>query len=288
MKRALLRPPPFVLLTLTATALAAGIALLFAVAVGRGAPGHAAGMLLKACTSASQVAGGVASLTLLALPLLVVAAALARGVRVQMQTRRVLRQLTPSVERIPGELERAAAEAGLGNAIEIADTDELIAFTYGLHRPRILLSTGALAALSRAELAAVLAHEAHHVRRRDPLRVYLAEVASRAFALVPLLGAIARYFVESTELAADRHAMTHAGRRPLAAALLKFLESPRPAAIPSLALEGPHDRRIAHLLEPQGFQHKLRIEKHTIRRTAYTVAAVGLLTTILAALPPML
>lgn len=288
MKHARLRPPPFVLLTLTATALAAGIALLFAVAVRRGAPAHAAGVLLRACTSASQVAGGVVSLTLLTLPLLVVATGLAHGVRVQMRTRRVLRRLAPSVERLPRELERPAAEAGLGNGIEVAVTNELIAFTYGLRRPRVLLSTGALAALSRAELTAVLAHEAHHVRRLDPLRVYLAEVASRAFALVPLLGEIAQYFVESTELAADRHAMTRAGRRPLAAALVKFLESPRPAATPCLALEGPHDRRIAHLLEPRGFHHELRIEKHTIRRTAYTVAAVGFLTTILAALPPML
>lgn len=288
MKRVHLRISPFALLTLAALALTAGITLLFAIAVDRGAPAHAAGLLLWACTSTSQVAGGVVSLLLLSLPLLVVTAGLVHGVRVNWRTRHVLRRMAPSNEGLPRELERAAAESGLANSVDVAQTDELVACTFGLWRPRVLVSTGAVSVLTPAELAAVLAHEAHHVRWRDPLRVYVAEVVRGAFAPLPLLGNLARHFAESSELAADRYAITRAGRRPLAAALVKFLESPRSAEMPCLALKSAHDPRVAHLLAPNGFRHELLVEDRAIRRTACTLAAVGLLAAAFTALPPML
>ncbi len=288
MKRVHLRFPPFALLLLAALALAAGIALLFAIAVGQGAPAHVAGFLLSACTSTSQFAGGVISLTLLSLPLLIVSAGLAHGVRVRFRTRDVVSRLAPTNDQLPRELERAAAEAGLADRVDVAQTAELVACTYRLWRPRVLVSAGAVMVMTPAELAAVLAHEAHHVRCRDPLRVYITEVVRGAFIPLPLLGNLARHFAESSELAADRYAMTRAGRRPLAAALVKFLESPRPAAMPCLALESAHDSRVAHLLEPDSFRHELLLEDRAIRRTACTLAAVGLLTAAFTALPPML
>src|SRR3984885_3279748 len=53
------------------------------------------------------------------------------------------------------------------------------AFCVGLFRPRVYVSTGAVAILDEAALSAVLAHERHHARRRDPLRLAAGRVLAR-------------------------------------------------------------------------------------------------------------
>lgn len=57
---------------------------------------------------------------------------------------------------------------------------EPIAFTAGLLRPRIFLSRGLFASLSREEQNAVLAHEIAHARRRDPLRCFVVQLIFEA------------------------------------------------------------------------------------------------------------
>jgi Zn-dependent protease with chaperone function len=64
-----------------------------------------------------------------------------------------------------------------------------VAFCAGLMTPRVYVSEGAVSTLERDELHAVLAHEEHHRRRRDPLR--LLAVGCLADALF-FLSAIAR------------------------------------------------------------------------------------------------
>jgi hypothetical protein len=52
----------------------------------------------------------------------------------------------------------------------------VFAFCLGLVSPRIYVSEGLLQLLDAHELAAVLHHEAAHLRRRDPLRLFLSEL----------------------------------------------------------------------------------------------------------------
>jgi Zn-dependent protease with chaperone function len=101
------------------------------------------------------------------------------------------------------------------------------AFTGGLLRPRVYLSEGALARLDGEQLTAVVAHEAHHARRRDPLRLFLARVATDALFFLPVLVPLRESLATQTELAADAAAV-HAGggARPLARALLAFDAAP--------------------------------------------------------------
>jgi Zn-dependent protease with chaperone function len=54
-------------------------------------------------------------------------------------------------------------------------------------RPRIYVSSGTTALLSGAQLDAVLAHEAHHARRRDPLRMLVARTLAESAFFVPVL-----------------------------------------------------------------------------------------------------
>lgn len=115
------------------------------------------------------------------------------------------------------------------------------AFSAGLLRPRIYLSTGAIAALTSSELGAVLAHETHHVRARDPLRLFVVRVVSDALFFLPAARKIADGHGALAELAADGTALRNGGPQPLASALLAF-EAAGPPGV-SIAPE-----RVDHLL----------------------------------------
>lgn len=116
---------------------------------------------------------------------------------------------------------RAIRHAGVG-AVLIADRRPR-AFCAGYLRPRAHVSTGAVALLSERELAAVLRHEAHHVRRRDPLRLLVVQVLADALFFLPALGRLRTRYAETAELAADEAAVRAVrDPAPLASALLTF------------------------------------------------------------------
>ncbi|MGI9096991.1 MAG: M56 family metallopeptidase [Solirubrobacteraceae bacterium] len=115
------------------------------------------------------------------------------------------------------------------------------AFCAGLLRPRVYLSTGAVRALSAAQLAAVVAHEAHHARLRDPLRVLIARVLSDALFFLPAVRRLAERYSALAELAADGAAVRARGAQPLASALLAF-EAADPVVV------GIAPERVDHLL----------------------------------------
>jgi Zn-dependent protease with chaperone function len=279
--------PPFAVFALTTATAAVAVVAFFAIAVERGAPAHAAGVLLEACTSFAQVAGGVISIALLSLPFLLALAGVGHGVRTQWRTRQMLRRLHPRVE--PDQKLLIAADAsGLSGRVGVVDCDELIALTYGLARPRVLLSRGAVDALTPTELRAVLAHEATHVSRRDPLRLLVGEIASAALVVFPVVREFARHVLVATELAADRAAVATWGRRALAGGLLKFIETPRHLAVPGLALESTNDARVAALLRPGGFVHSLSLSRTAVLRTLLSASAIAVILGVLFALPPML
>jgi len=97
-----------------------------------------------------------------------------------------------------------------------------LAFCCGSLRPRIFVSTGARLLLDDAELEAVLAHERHHARRRDPLRLLLAQALRDAVFFSPVLTRCRARLGTLAELAADRSAIASVGVRPLAGALVAF------------------------------------------------------------------
>jgi hypothetical protein len=104
------------------------------------------------------------------------------------------------------------------------------AFCAGFLHPTIYVSRGALAALTPAELEAVLAHEHHHRRVRDPLRFACGRVLAHAVFFVPVLRPLSDRYADLAEQRADRAAVrASAGRpSPLASALLVFDASAPP------------------------------------------------------------
>lgn len=114
------------------------------------------------------------------------------------------------------------------------------AFCAGLLRPRIFVSTGTLETLRRDELDAVLAHEAHHARSRDPLRLLLARTARDGLFFLPGMHDLAERYaaLAEAEAAADGAAVRASGgdRGSLAAALLAF-DSATSSAVVGIAPE---------------------------------------------------
>lgn len=133
--------------------------------------------------------------------------------------------LGPPVAAPPDVLADAVAQAG-AERVELRQDDEPYAFCIGVLRPRIAVSMGLLQALGLDELAAVLAHEELHRRRRAPLRQIIARVMARALFFMPFLDDLLEVHLVEEEILADRESVTIVGRRPLAEALGKLLSAP--------------------------------------------------------------
>ncbi len=117
------------------------------------------------------------------------------------------------------------------------------AFCFGLLRPRVFVSRGALESLDRKELAAVIAHELHHARRRDPLRLFVARGLADGLFFMPVLRRLGDRCAALAELDADSAAVrTTGGPQALASALLAFESHPGPMAV------GIAPERVDHLL----------------------------------------
>lgn len=174
----------------------------------------------------------VVVLTLGGLSFAVIARTIASGVRRVRASRAVISGL------------RRLDRRRVGTApVDVFSHPSALAFCAGLLRPRIYVSTGTIAALDAAELEAVVAHERHHARKRDPLRIFVAGVLSDGLFFAPALRRLADRYAALAELAADRAAVRvhRDDPGPLASALLAF-ERADPAVV------GIAPERVDHLL----------------------------------------
>jgi beta-lactamase regulating signal transducer with metallopeptidase domain len=147
------------------------------------------------------------------------------------------------------------------------------AFCAGLLRPRVYLSTAAVETVEPGELEAVIEHESHHCRHRDPLRILIVAVLSDSLFFLPVMHHMRRRFCTLAELAADDAAITvGADRRSLAAALLVFAE--RPTGVVGIAAE-----RVDHLL---GESPRWQLPRSLATGAAVTLVGLAAITVALA------
>jgi Zn-dependent protease with chaperone function len=134
---------------------------------------------------------------------------------------------------VAGELRRgwrdrrdhAALVAAIGRpgdepGVAIVDHDAPAVYCLPGGRHQVVISDGALAALTQEQLRAVLAHERAHLRHRHHLILALAAALARAFPRVPLLSQARLQLVVLAEMAADDEAARRHRRDDLAAALV--------------------------------------------------------------------
>ena len=154
--------------------------------------------------------------------------ALADRVRAMRNAKASIRSLPVSTPSQGDGVYEAAQLAGLpAHAIRTVAGAPVPAFTAGLFRPRVYVSADLASRLSREELAAVLAHEAAHLARRDPLRLFAFRFLAHLLFWIPALRRVADDLADEAEIEADTVA---AARFPLdlASALVALAGGPSP------------------------------------------------------------
>jgi hypothetical protein len=112
-----------------------------------------------------------------------------------------------------------------GERVRLVADPRPLAFTLGLIRPSIYVSAGARERMTVEQLRAVVAHEAHHRRRRDPLRLMATRAFATALFFVPACRTLAANHARLVEIDADHAAVAITGKKALAGALLLFADS---------------------------------------------------------------
>ncbi len=115
-------------------------------------------------------------------------------------------------------------------------------------RRRIVVTTGALALLDGAQLAAALAHERAHLRQRHDLVIAFALGLARAFPNVAVFRVASTETSRLVELLADDAAARATDRLTLADALLTLANGDTPAA--ALGAAGAGADRLRRLIAP--------------------------------------
>src|SRR5207245_144559 len=141
---------------------------------------------------------------------------LARQLR---DSRRLARRVRALALPLPEAVAASARGVGLAGRVVLVDSPQQFSFAYGALTPRVAVSRGLVELASGEELAAVLVHERYHVRNLDPLKVLVARALPATFFYLPAFGGLRERYVAGRELAADRRAVAHYGRKPLAGAL---------------------------------------------------------------------
>jgi hypothetical protein len=233
-----------------------GLALLFV--TGLGALMAAGGLPddpIGACSTAvAAAAARLTTLGILAPAGILSVVLLAAGLALTHQlvaTRRLLRELLDVRVATPSAVRQAAASAGLTDLDVVADGRAFV-FCYGYMAPRVCISTALCALLSNEELGAVLRHEAHHVRHRDPLRILVGRTFASGLFFLPAGGALRNGFLTGKEICADREAIAAGDALALPRALVKMLGAERPqwpAGVLAVGAMTPTEARIHSLLD---------------------------------------
>lgn len=129
--------------------------------------------------------------------------------------------------------------------------------TVGLLRPRVVVAGDLRGTLDPAALMAALAHERVHVRHRDPLRIWLAQIATDLQWPSPSARRRFEHWLGALELARDEQArLDGVPGEDLAAAVVAVARMPRRhpgAAVVGVGLTGAETSlasRVHRLLEP--------------------------------------
>ncbi len=114
-----------------------------------------------------------------------------------------------------------ARESEIDQRIVVVADPTPFAFCAGFFRPAVYVSDGLLTMLDPDEIEAVLRHEANHLHRRDPMRLFLLNLMHATLAPLPVVETLCERARIGIELAADRAALAMVPVPALAGAVLK-------------------------------------------------------------------
>ncbi|SBS73329.1 Peptidase M48 Ste24p [uncultured Mycobacterium sp.] len=214
----------------------------------------------------------LAYVSVLAVTLVIGARLLVAGVQVAVATRR-RRAHHRMVVDLLGESRHGVS------GLRVLDVAEPLAYCLPGVRSRVVLSEGALAALSDSELAAILSHERAHLRARHDLVLEAFIAVHTAFPRFVRSGSALNAVRLLVELLADDAAVRTAGPTPLARALVTCASGRTPNG--ALAAGGP--TTVIRVRRLSGRPNSLLLSL-----AAYTAAAAVLVVPTVAVAMPWL
>jgi hypothetical protein len=128
----------------------------------------------------------------------------------------------------------------------------LPAATLGLFRPHVVVDEQLRQSLDQGAVQALLAHERAHVAHRDPLRIWLAQLATDLQWCTPTASRRLRAWLDALELARDEEARSAGARgEDLAAAILSAakLATARSRAAAAPLIDVDEGRNLADRIE---------------------------------------
>lgn len=111
-----------------------------------------------------------------------------------------------------------------GIKVRVISHPKLIAMSWGILHPQIILSEKMVMQCNKTELEAILLHEYYHCHRRHPLGALLLKLAAKAGWFLPIIRDLLQYIEIRMELNADRYAIEQLrSPAPIGEILLKMV-----------------------------------------------------------------
>jgi Zn-dependent protease with chaperone function len=172
----------------------------------------------------------------------------------------------------------AEATVGPDGSFVIADDAVVVAVTR-LGRGRVVVSSRALVEMDDGELAAGLAHETAHIRRRHRPILVVASLLAKVGRLLPGTATAERELTFHLERDADAAAIRDLhDPLSLASAICKVAQCQAPAGVASLGGSGPVVQRVAELVD--GGRTRSRAIEQVARALAVMLCALAVALTL--------
>lgn len=179
----------------------------------------------------------------------------------------------------PDKLNRAILRTEMKNSILCVESTSNFAFTYGLLRPKIIVSTSLIEILDEDELVAVLLHEICHCQQRDPLKLYTIRFLFSKVWRFKLIAKLTNFFLFTMELRADEYATRLSDRSwSLASALLKVIQSDIDLPQAAVGVTTVLDARVERCLNQEWMPEPALKVKEKLILSGYVLFLILLIT----------
>lgn len=142
------------------------------------------------------------------------------------KTRKYIKNILKNITPLPFKIRRIAKELGIENKLVVTKSGNFTSFCFGLFYSRICLNLKFVSSLTKEELRAVLLHEVHHLKNKDPLKILIAQTLQSLLFFLPISKDFQNHYLLSQEIAADKEVLKQTRVFALRNALIKSIDLP--------------------------------------------------------------
>jgi len=213
---------------------------------------------------------GVLSSLILLVTTISVSLALFQLIRFVVSHRRLHR--FQAEETLPDSLKETMSKHDLSQtAVVVVRNNKPTAYTIGLFKPKIIVSSALIAKLSHKQLEAVVLHELHHLRSHHLLWLLLSKLISSLFFFIPLVEYLAKQLKTEFELAADAFVVEKQKTRDHLCGSLALNIQYASGVIPHFATS-PIEKRVESLVS-----NKVSLKKIGIKQLSISLLSLSLM-----------